>query len=149
VVLLASTTGYLFDGHALDPVTVMRAWRARLRDRFDLEAFYSEAAWVLRPGGCLATWCYGLYSFDTGLADRDAAANATLMKFYEGKLGAYWDPQRRLVEERYAGEEQLPWHRGGGMWSLSFFVACLVDRPCVCRSFCLIFSMACPLLRLM
>jgi ubiquinone/menaquinone biosynthesis C-methylase UbiE len=32
---------------------------------FDLDRFYSEVRRVLRPGGCVALWCYGVIEFDS------------------------------------------------------------------------------------
>lgn len=33
----------------------------------------------------------------------NTAANASLVEFYDGKLGPYWADRRRLVEQQYAG----------------------------------------------
>ncbi len=61
---------------------------------FDLDAFFSEARRVLRPGGALVVWCYGL-------ARITPAVDALVHELYEQHLGAYWDPERRLVETGY------------------------------------------------
>lgn len=61
---------------------------------FRPEPFYCEVRRVLRPGGCLALWCYGLTHVT---AEIDAAIYA----LYEGLLGTYWEPERRLVEKGY------------------------------------------------
>jgi SAM-dependent methyltransferase len=56
--------------------------------------FFAEAERVLRPGGVLAVWCYGL-------ARIDPAVDAVVRHLYADVLGAYWEPERRLVEEGY------------------------------------------------
>ena len=63
---------------------------------FDAGAFFAEAARVLRPGGVLAFWCYGL-------ARITPAVDAVVMRLYEDILGAFWDAERRLVEDGYRG----------------------------------------------
>jgi SAM-dependent methyltransferase len=63
---------------------------------FRLEPFFAEAERVLRPGGVLAVWCYGL-------ARIDPAVDAIVRHLYADILGAYWEPERRLVEDGYRG----------------------------------------------
>lgn len=77
------------DG-SVDLVTVAQAlhW-------FDLDAFYTEAKRVLRPGGLLAVWCYGVSSLDTPETDE------LFQDFYANQIGSYWPPERKLVEEGY------------------------------------------------
>lgn len=62
---------------------------------FDRAAFFAEARRVLRPGGVLAAWTYGLCRVTP---DVDALVEA----FYRDTLGPYWPAERRLVEARYA-----------------------------------------------
>lgn len=80
----------LGDG-AADLVTVAQAlhW-------FDVPAFFAEARRVLRPGGLLAAWCYG------NPALPEPALERTLAAFYDGVVGPYWPPERRLILEGYA-----------------------------------------------
>ncbi len=82
------------DPRSVDLVTVAQAlhW-------FDLAAFFREARRVLRPGGLLAAWCYGRPTLS------DPVLDATFDAFYDGVLGLYWPPERRLVEEGYASVE--------------------------------------------
>jgi SAM-dependent methyltransferase len=62
---------------------------------FRPEPFYAEVRRVLRPGGCLALWCYGLTHVT-------AEIDAAIFALYEGVLGRYWEPERRQVEQGYA-----------------------------------------------
>lgn len=78
----------LADG-SVDIVTAAQAahW-------FDLKIFYPEVRRVLRPGGLLAIWNYGLCTIDPavdGLVDR----------FYNGTVGPYWPPERKHAETAY------------------------------------------------
>lgn len=86
----AAERASLADGSA-DLITVAQAlhW-------FELPAFMAEAARVLRPGGVLAVWCYALFSCTP-------AIDALLGDFYHAGVGAYWPPERRWLEQGYAG----------------------------------------------
>ena len=57
--------------------------------------FFSEANRVLEPGGLIAVWRYGLLTVD-------AAVDVVLERFYRDTVGAYWPPERALVEQGYA-----------------------------------------------
>ena len=58
--------------------------------------FHREADRVLRPGGLLAVWCYGLSTVN-------AEVDAAVREIYDGLLGPWWPPQRRQVDEGYRG----------------------------------------------
>ncbi len=75
---------------AVDLITVAQAlhW-------FDLNRFYVEARRVLKPGGVLAVWTYGV------LAVADEAVDARVQTFYRETVGPYWPPERRHVESGY------------------------------------------------
>jgi SAM-dependent methyltransferase len=75
---------------SVDLVTVAQAlhW-------FSLPAFWTEARRVLRDGGIVAVWSYGIQHVDQVEVDR------RLQAFYGGIVGPYWAPERRLVETGY------------------------------------------------
>jgi SAM-dependent methyltransferase len=63
---------------------------------FDGDAFFAEAARVLRPGGALAIWCYGLSVID-------AAVDPVMRHFHQNVVGADWPQGRALVDDLYRG----------------------------------------------
>lgn len=67
---------------------------------FDLDSFYAEVRRVLKPGGLLAVWTYGV--FETGGGADAGAVRKLLHTFYHGTVGPYWPPERRHVENGYA-----------------------------------------------
>ena len=77
------------DGASVDLVTVAQAvhW-------FDLPRFWPEVRRVLRPGGAVAIWTYGLFEITP-------AIDAIVRRFYGGTVGPYWPAERRLTEDRY------------------------------------------------
>lgn len=77
----------LEDG-SVDCVTVAQAFHW-----FKHEEFFREVKRVA-PGGLLAIWCYSL-------ATVDKEVDLVIRRLYEDILGAYWDPERRMVEEGY------------------------------------------------
>lgn len=100
------------DG-VVDLVTVAQAlhW-------FDLDRFYAEARRVLKPGGVLAVWTYGVLSVAGEAVDARARA------FYRETVGPYWPPERRHVESGYRtlpfpfAELETPAFRMEASWSL-------------------------------
>jgi ubiquinone/menaquinone biosynthesis C-methylase UbiE len=66
---------------------------------FDQPAFYAEARRVLVAGGVLAVWSYGLLTL------HDLALDAVIRRFHGETVGAYWPPERRLVDEGYRALE--------------------------------------------
>jgi SAM-dependent methyltransferase len=75
---------------SVDLITVAQAlhW-------FDRPRFYAEARRVLKPGGVLAVWTYGVQTLD------DEQVNAHVQHFYREIVGPYWPPERVLVEAGY------------------------------------------------
>ena len=74
---------------SVDLITVAQAlhW-------FDLDAFYPEARRVLKPGGVLAVWSYGL-------ANIEPDVDRVVYRLYQEIVGPYWPMERRLVESGY------------------------------------------------
>ena len=62
---------------------------------FDLERFYAEARRVLKPEGVLAVWAYGINQVE------GETVNQLVQDFYAHTVGAYWPPERKLVEDGY------------------------------------------------
>ena len=60
----------------------------------DVDAFVAEARRVLQPGGLLAVWCYSLCRIAPGIDE-------LVQYFHRVTVGAYWPPERRLVDEGY------------------------------------------------
>ncbi|HCA26307.1 MAG TPA: SAM-dependent methyltransferase [Betaproteobacteria bacterium] len=60
----------------------------------DLPRFYAEAARVLKPGGVVAVWSYGLFRVHP-------AVDAVVDDFYRRTVGPYWPPERRLIDTGY------------------------------------------------
>src|SRR5262249_40115978 len=77
------------DDACADLLTAAQAFRW-----FRQPAFFAEARRVLRPGGVLAVWCYGLGAITP-------AIDEAVHQLYEDYLGAYWEPERKLVEDGY------------------------------------------------
>jgi SAM-dependent methyltransferase len=90
--LSASTGGYhtSIDAHSVDAITVAQAlhW-------FDLPAFLAEVRRVAKPGALFVAWCYANCSVTP-------AVDAVIAHLYDDILGAYWPPERKLVDEGYA-----------------------------------------------
>lgn len=77
------------SGNYFDLITVAQAihW-------FDFETFYKEVDRVGKPGSLLAVWGYSLLSVNDEI-------DPFIKDFYENKIGSYWDPERKMLDERY------------------------------------------------
>ncbi len=78
------------DG-VIDLITVAQAlhW-------FDAGMFYREAVRVLKPKGIIAVWSYNLLRVSPEL-------DAVIDELYLNRVGEYWPPERRLIENAYRG----------------------------------------------
>ena len=65
----------------------------------DIDAFFREAARVVRPSGLVAVWSYGDVVLD------ETEANEVLRHFAREVVGPYWPPERHLVDEGYRSIE--------------------------------------------
>lgn len=79
----------------LEPASADLVTAAQALHWFDLQAFYREVSRVLRPGGLLAIWCYGLHRV-TPEIDR------IFDRFYGETVGPWWPPERVEVETGYS-----------------------------------------------
>ncbi len=64
----------------------------------DLPLFFNSVQSMLKPGGLLAVWSYGIHHI-TPQVDEVCA------RYYDEIVGAYWPPERRVVESGYADIE--------------------------------------------
>ncbi len=62
---------------------------------FSNDSFYDEAKRVLKPGGLLAAWSYGM------IVVEGDAVNDAIGHFYHQVIGPYWPPERHHVETGY------------------------------------------------
>ena len=91
---------------------------------FDLDAFFDEARRVLRPGGLLAVWSYGL-------AEITPEVDAVIRELYHNRVGPWWPPERAMVEDGYASirmpfpELDVPALHMSRSWNLSELVGYL------------------------
>ncbi len=96
------------ERHAAVDYTVAPAERSGLPDAsadlvtvaqalhwFDLPSFCSEVRRVLKPGGVIAAWTYGVH------VTEGEAVDAVVRHFYEHVVGPCWPPERRHVENGY------------------------------------------------
>jgi ubiquinone/menaquinone biosynthesis C-methylase UbiE len=99
---------------------------------FDFERFFDEVRRVLKPGGVIAVWTYATFSLTP-------AVDAVVADFYENVVGAYWPPERRLVEDAYRtlpfpfAEISAPEFRYATAWSLERVMGYLASWSAVQR----------------
>jgi SAM-dependent methyltransferase len=77
--------------NSMDLVSVAQAYHW-----FDFNRFEQEVRRVLKPGGKIAIWGYGLFY------SNNDKFNQAVQDFYSGVLGKYWDPERSWVDKHYA-----------------------------------------------
>ncbi|MCM5661668.1 class I SAM-dependent methyltransferase [Galbibacter mesophilus] len=78
-----------FYDNYFDLITVGQAFHW-----FDFEAFFTEVKRILKPGGLLAIFGYGLHKGDDEF-------NEKLFHFYENVIGDFWDKERIYIEKEY------------------------------------------------
>ncbi|HET7234786.1 MAG TPA: class I SAM-dependent methyltransferase [Longimicrobium sp.] len=83
------------DAESVDLVTVAQAihW-------FNMPRFHQQVDHVLKPGGILAVWAYGLFR-------STPAIDEIVLRLYRDIVGAYWPPDRGMIERGYV-EVNLP-----------------------------------------
>ncbi len=124
----AETAPMLADG-SVDLVTVAQAahW-------FDRPKFYVEVKRVLRPGGVVALWTYGINVIAPEI-------DAVVHRFYSGTVGPYWPAERHHPETGYReldfafAEQPFPTAAMELRWTLADFTAYLRSWSAVVR-FC-------------
>lgn len=108
-----------FPDHFFDLITVGQAihW-------LDLNAFYTEAKRVLKPGGVIAVIGYKLCRVN-------AEIDQWLDRFYFDIVGSYWEPERKIIDSGYASIEfpferiQIPDYRMVAQWNIDQFAGYL------------------------
>jgi len=78
----------------LDAASAQLVTAAQALHWMDVDAFVGEARRVLQPGGLLAVWCYSLCKVTPRIDE-------LVEFFYRVSVGAFWPPQRHLVDEGY------------------------------------------------
>lgn len=63
---------------------------------FDLPAFYREVRRIAAPNAVIALISYGVL-------EPDAEIRARFQQFYSHEIGPFWPPERKLVDDGYAG----------------------------------------------
>ena len=62
---------------------------------FDHERFHTEVRRVLKPGGLLALWTYGVHTINEEIDE-------VVQRLYKDITGPYWPARRKIVENSYA-----------------------------------------------
>jgi len=79
-----------FADNSFDCITVAQAYHW-----FKFDAFGSEVLRVAKPGAIIAIWGYSL------IVCEDEAIDTLINTFYRETVGAYWDTERRYIDEHY------------------------------------------------
>lgn len=62
---------------------------------FHLPTFYQQVKWLLKkPNGVIAAWCYTTPQVNP-------AVDSVFQRFYTVDTGPFWDPARKLVDQKY------------------------------------------------
>ena len=108
-----------FANHQFDLITVAQAihW-------FDFEAFYAEVRRTAKPDALLVVMGYGR-------VEVSEAIDRIVTRFYTDVIGAYWDKERRYIDELYQSipfpfqEIDAPIFANKQQWTLAHFVGYL------------------------
>lgn len=84
------------DDSGLADQSVDLATVAQALHWFDASAYFTEARRVVKPGGVIAVWSYGLVRIDPRI-------DAVIGRFYRDEVGHFWPAERRQVETGYQG----------------------------------------------
>jgi ubiquinone/menaquinone biosynthesis C-methylase UbiE len=79
-----------FADNSFDCITVAQAYHW-----FKFDEFGKEVKRVAKPDAIVAIWGYSL------VVCEDDAVNTLINTFYRGTVGAYWDKERRYIDEHY------------------------------------------------
>ncbi|KZV22439.1 hypothetical protein F511_19554 [Dorcoceras hygrometricum] len=75
---------------SVDLVTIAQAMHW-----FDLPSFYKQVRWILKkPNGVIAAWCYTT-------PEVNPSVDLVFQRFYRVDAGPYWEPPRKLVDQKY------------------------------------------------
>jgi len=75
---------------SVDLVTIAQAMHW-----FDLHAFYQQVKWILKkPDGVIAAWCYTV-------PEVNDSVDSVLNPFYSIDSDPYWEPQLKLIDDKY------------------------------------------------
>ncbi|MEQ8477659.1 class I SAM-dependent methyltransferase [Fulvivirga sp.] len=105
-----------FDDNSIELITVGQAYHW-----FDFDRFHNEAKRVLKPGGTVALFGYGLHAVDEKV-------NELMHHFYYDIVGPYWDEERKYIDEQYKNtpfpylEIACPEFEFTAKWSLDHYI---------------------------
>jgi len=85
-----------FADNTFDLITVAQAYHW-----FRFDDFFEEATRVGKQRATVAVWGYGL------LIASDKYLNKMIRDYYSQKMGKYWDPERKYIDEEY---KTVPFH---------------------------------------
>uniref|UniRef100_A0A2N9GDF8 Methyltransferase type 11 domain-containing protein n=1 Tax=Fagus sylvatica TaxID=28930 RepID=A0A2N9GDF8_FAGSY len=87
---IAELEGNVAPQSSIDVVTIAQAihW-------FDLPNFYQQVRWILKkPHGIIAAWCYTA-------PEVNDSVDAVFQPYYNIAAEPYWEPPRKLVDNKY------------------------------------------------
>jgi ubiquinone/menaquinone biosynthesis C-methylase UbiE len=79
-----------FPDNSFDCITVAQAYHW-----FQFDAFEKEVQRIAKPGAVVAIWGYSL------VVCENEALNTIIKTFYRDTVGAYWDKERRYIDDHY------------------------------------------------